>query len=88
MEASHGFEDQGEDMLSYGPCESGSDIHRVGVEITLETPVPVCFAVEGPFCRPKRTAMIMAVELGVRDRDVQVDLVPELLDELHIRSAR
>ena len=45
VEAAHGFEDQGEDMLSYGPCESGSDIHRVGVEITLETPVPVGFAV-------------------------------------------
>ena len=75
--------------MSYGPCEAGSDIHRVGVEITLETPVPVCFAVEGPFCRPKRTAMIMAVEIGGRNRDVQVVLVPEkfsmnVTSDLHV----
>ena len=88
MESPHRFEDQRENGLPDGPREAGTDVHGVGVEIPLKTPIQVGLSAEGPFCRTKRAEMIAALELGVRDRDVQVDLVPEVLDKRYVRPAR
>ena len=87
METPHRFEDQGEDGLSNRPLEASIDIHGVGVEVPLKTPVPVGLSAKGPFFRTKRAEMVAAPELRVRDRDVHVYLIPDVLDESHVRSA-
>ena len=73
--------------LSNRPLEASIDVHGAGVEVPLKTPVPVGFSAKGPFCRTKRAEVVVSLELRVRDRDVHVYLIPEVLDESHVRSA-